>query len=122
MVYYELLENNAIGRTTNNIKIAQLHNYYNTDHIAKSEEDFIFAFDGNKYLKGTEPIKPQEEIDKENAFLRVQELKTFLANEDFKTIKFIQGKLSQEEFALVVEQCDKWRQEINELEAKYGII
>ena len=68
----------------------------------------------------------EEEIlelqNKDFAFERIEELKALLANEDFKTIKFIQGKLSQEEFALVVEQCDAWRNEINELEAKYGII
>lgn len=60
--------------------------------------------------------------EKETALLRIEELKSLLTNEDFKTIKFIQGKLSQEEFDKVVAQCDEWRKEINELEAKYGII
>lgn len=60
--------------------------------------------------------------EKELAGFRIEELKEKLAAEDFKTIKYIQGKLSQEEFDKVVAQCDEWRKEINELEAKYGII
>lgn len=60
--------------------------------------------------------------EKENAIDRIRELKDMLSSQDFKTIKFIQGKLSQEEFDKVVAQCDEWRKEINELEAKYGII
>lgn len=76
-------------------------------------------------MSGAVEMTEEEQIflnEKENAIERIRELKDMLSSQDFKTIKFIQGKLSQEEFALVVEQCDKWRQEINELEAKYGII
>ena len=60
--------------------------------------------------------------EKEIATIRIEKLKQNLSNEDFKTIKYIQGKLSKEEFDAVVVQCDEWRKEINELEVKYGII
>lgn len=107
MVYYELLEDGTIGRYTNNIKIAQINNYYDEKRVTNLEEDIICAYNGKKYLKGSEPQKPQELIDKENALLRIKELKENLEKEDFKTIKYIQGKLSQEEFDLVVSQCEE---------------
>ena len=65
MIYYELLEDNTIGRSTNNIKVAQLNGYYNIGRIVEDEEDIVTAYDNKRYLKGTEPAKPQELIDQE---------------------------------------------------------
>ena len=65
MIYYELLQDNTIGRSTNNIKVAQSHGYYNENRIVESEKDIITAYDNKRYLNGTEPVKPQELIDQE---------------------------------------------------------
>lgn len=70
MVYYEILEDGTIGRSTNNIKVAKLNNYYNENNITFSEEDIIVAYDNKRYLKGTEPEKPQELIEKEQNEIR----------------------------------------------------
>lgn len=56
-------------------------------------------------------------MDKETYF-RIEELKRLLEKEDFKTIKYVQGKLTEEEFAKVTAQCEAWREEINQLEQK----
>lgn len=65
MIYYELLEDKTIGRSTNNIRVAQLNGYYNENQIIESEDDVVIAYDNKRYLKGTEPAKPQELIDQE---------------------------------------------------------
>ena len=48
---------------------------------------------------------------------RVRELKKLLADTDYKAIKYAEGVLSEEEYAVVKEQRIAWRKEINELEA-----
>lgn len=64
------------------------------------------------------PEQIDQEIELCKKLERIKELKKLLADEDFKTIKFIQGKLSQEDFDVVIQQCDEWRKEINRLEAE----
>lgn len=49
---------------------------------------------------------------------RMELLKVLLHQQDYKTIKYMQGVLSKEEFAEVCEQCQSWRKEINEIEAQ----
>lgn len=93
----------------------------------KLYENGVFVGTSTLLLSNYECIKMTEDElhtmqEKELDMKRIQELKEMLSNEDFKTIKFIQGKITQEEFDKVVAQCDEWRKEINELEAKYGII
>lgn len=53
---------------------------------------------------------------KEIAEPRIRELKQLLASQDYKTIKYMQGELTEEEFAEVKAQCKSWRDEINKLE------
>ena len=74
MIYYELLEDGTIDRSTNNIKVAQMNGYYNENHVVENEEDIVYGYDNKRYLKGQEPVKPQELIDKENAVIRIEEL------------------------------------------------
>lgn len=47
---------------------------------------------------------------------RIRELKQLLASQDYKTIKYMQGELTEEKFAEVKAQCKSWRDEINKLE------
>lgn len=55
---------------------------------------------------------PIEEIREE----RIQELKQFLINSDYKAIKHSEGLLTDEEYAPIKAQRQAWRDEINELE------
>lgn len=54
---------------------------------------------------------------REYAKRRIFQLKQLLANEDYKTIKYIHGELTIEEFESVKYRCKLWRDEINRLEA-----
>ena len=73
------------------------------------------------------PAKEKEEIfenikvyipysQKEKIKKRIIELKEKLSSLDYKTIKFVQGHLSTEEFEKVKIECEKYRNEINSLE------
>ena len=80
MIYYELLEDNTIGRYTNNIKLAKKNGYFNENQIANNDEEFVFGYDNKRYLKGNEPIKPQEYIDRELLEQELLELHDWLDN------------------------------------------
>lgn len=73
------------------------------------------------------PAKEKEEIfedikvyvpysQKEKITKRIKELKEKLSSLDYKTIKFVQGHLSTEEFEKVKTECETYRSEINSLE------
>ena len=49
---------------------------------------------------------------------RINELKTYLKATDYKSIKYAEGELSEEEFEPIKEQRKAWRAEINELQAQ----
>ena len=49
---------------------------------------------------------------------RIIFLKRLLEASDYKVLKHIEGKLSQEEYDATLRQRQKWRDEINELEAQ----
>lgn len=49
---------------------------------------------------------------------RIEELKALLAGTDYKTLKYVEGRLSAEEFELSNAQREAWRAEINLLEGE----
>ena len=50
---------------------------------------------------------------------RIDELKTLLAESDYKTLKYVEGALSQQEYLESCTQRAAWRDEINMLEQEY---
>lgn len=68
----------------------------------------VDSFVDGKLVKGTL---------KEDTFARILELKKKLAETDYKLMKFMEGELSEEEYAPIKVQRQEWRKEINELEA-----
>ena len=89
----------------NFIKI-EVDDKYSDFQITDFNDDLTFSVE-----------KYQSRKQKTVAVQRIAELKQLLANEDYKTIKYVQGKLTDEEFAKVTAQCDAWREEINKLES-----
>lgn len=77
-------------------------------------------FERLKNLPKTEIILTEEQIQTElkraKNLERIRELKQLLASQDYKTIKYMQGELTEEEFEKVKAQCKSWRDEINKLE------
>lgn len=47
---------------------------------------------------------------------RLEELYTLLIQSDYKTLKHIEGQISDDEFEAIKAQRQAWRDEINELE------
>ena len=69
--------------------------------------------------------KPQEEKDAETEAARIDainteiaELKSDLANTDYKAIKYAEGWIAEEEYAVIKAERQAWRDRINELEAE----
>lgn len=77
-------------------------------------------FERLKNLPKTEIVLTEEqiqaELERRVKESRIRELKQLLASQDYKTIKYMQGELTEEEFAEVKAQCKSWRDEINKLE------
>ena len=70
------------------------------------------AWNGNWYVSGYAPQKPEEVIKQE----RIAELKQLLADSDYWTSKYCDGEYTDEEWAEKVAQRKAWREEIRELE------
>lgn len=47
---------------------------------------------------------------------RIMELQRNLVNTDYKTLKYIEGELSQEEYDISCKEREEWREEIRKLE------
>lgn len=67
-----------------------------------------------------------EQMEKENKFFRLVELKQLLANTDYKVIKCLEAKELEEEMpydlqALII-QRKAWREEINNLEFQISML
>lgn len=63
-------------------------------------------------------LTPEQEkqIIKIETLSEIEKLKEFLNNTDYKALKFIDGALSEEEYAPIREERQKARDKINELE------
>lgn len=64
-----------------------------------------------------EEIARNEQSEKQS---RLNELKLFLAETDYKAIKYAEGKYTEEEYAPISEQREAWREEIRALEKQLG--
>ena len=71
------------------------------------------AYDYSWYIKGYAPSKPQSLINEE----RVCELLRQLKNTDYVAAKIAEGAATKEEYAEIISNRQKWRDEINRLQA-----
>ena len=55
MIYYELMSDGTIGRSTSNKKIAQSLGLNLT-----TNQEIVYGFDGKRYFKGQEPTPPEQ--------------------------------------------------------------
>ena len=67
-----------------------------------------------KYDLATDSFKEVKDYSKD--FLRIDQLKEKLSSTDYQAIKFMEGVLSEEEYAPIRAQRQEWRAEINRLE------
>lgn len=108
MVYYEILEDGTIGRSTDNSRVAQALSLN-----LVTDNRIVYGWNGKRYIAGTEPAKPQFLIDQE----KIEELKEKLKATDYVVIKIAEGAATTEEYAEVIKNRVAWRKEINELES-----
>ena len=59
--------------------------------------------------------------EEEKAKIRIAELKSLLAETDYKAIQFAEGEITAEDFEPIKLQRRNWRVEINKLQQEYGI-
>lgn len=54
MIYYEILNDNTVGRSTNDPNVAQKFGF-----LFQTEQEIVYGCDGKRYLKGSEPTPPE---------------------------------------------------------------
>lgn len=79
----------------------------------RQPDDNYFIIDG-EIVKVEDPLK--------TLTVRINELKRNLADTDYKILKYIEHKLSEEEYTDISTQRQQWRDEINELEEQLNSI
>ena len=84
--------------------------------IGMKKMDVEQAYNGNWYVEGYAPVKP-EPTEEEIKQMRIAELKKLLASTDYTVIKIAEGAATAEDYADVIAQRQTWRAEINRLEA-----
>lgn len=82
--------------------------------LGMSEMDVEQAYNGDWYITGYAPEKPQDLIIREE----ITELKEKLSASDYAVIKIAEGAATGEEYAELIQQRGEWRAKINELEAE----
>ena len=85
------------------------------------QKKIIDEFERLSNLPNQEIVLTEEQIKNEiehsRKVQRIEELKKLLSSQDYKTIKYMQGELTEDEFLEVKAQCKIWRDAINALEA-----
>lgn len=76
----------------------------------------IDKFVDGKIVKDEEKYK--EKLEKMEKAKRIQELKKYLADTDYKVFKYMDGEISEEDYAVIKQSRKDAREEINRLEGE----
>ena len=98
------------GEIPNETKIVEIEEQYQDCAFEDFDKDFNFSIEQYNLRK-----------QKENAELKIAELKTLLAGYDYIGVKIATGRATKEEYSDEIKQMNEWANEINELEEKYKI-
>lgn len=74
-------------------------------------QKFIYNKDTDEILNNPNYIENRREIE-----AQIKEYKELLSSSDYKAIKYMEGYLTEEEYAETKIQRQEWRNKINELE------
>ena len=84
------------------------------------KEDLAKIGNGYKFDLATKTIvvdtEYQKEKEQEEIANKIAELKIKLEQTDYKTIKYVEGYITEEQYIPIKEQRQLWRDEINKLE------
>lgn len=90
---------------------------YYIDEKAVSWDEFLLALNSGNYTL-IEATETEEKLKTGNPKRDIEVLKGKLAATDYKALKYVEGFLSEAEYAATKAQRQAWRDEINALEAK----
>ena len=102
MYYYKRKDGTEYGTSATPVE--------ETDEIIPVTQEEYEAFTAPRF---TAPVFTKEQIKKR---IRIDVLKGFLANTDYKAIKFAEGEISDEEYTPTRLDRRAWREEINQLQ------
>ena len=107
-----------------------------TDEWLEVKEEKLLKnklIDNFKYIKGLiiddgivvdveiNSLKKEKNIKRNEIINQIYVIKQKLFDTDYQALKYAEGQLSEEEYALIKEQRQAWRDEINELEASLEV-
>ena len=119
VIFYEkIYEDGHLGTLTESAEWAYKLGWFE-NRISKNEVQ-ISDVNGYTYLKEACPMKPPEDIQREEYAAEIQALKRSLAETDYKAIKYAEGVMADEDYQATGIQRQAWRRRINELEALIG--
>lgn len=72
---------------------------------------FIYDIENDEILENPSYIANRNEIEN-----KIAQYKKLLSDSDYKTLKYMEGYLTEEEYAETKAQRQEWRDKINELE------
>lgn len=110
MLYVKEIIDHKIGDRTPFKKVADQMGW----SLAIDESETEKAYNGDLYVKGYAPKKPDNVIKQE----RIDELKSLLSGADYWGQKYIDGEYTAEEWEQKKAQRMAWRAEIRQLEAE----
>lgn len=118
MFYEKIYEDGHLGTYTESAeqayKLGWLDNYIPKDEVQQSDVNGYF------YRKEVCPMRPPEDIQREEYAAEIRTLKKSLADTDYKAIKYAEGVMTDEDYQATGIQRQAWRRRINELEALIG--
>lgn len=92
--------------------------------LATEDGIFLYTYDGSAAHRRTDKDIEAERKEREDAAAeaaknaRIAELKRFLFDSDYAVIKIAEGAATKEEYAELIAQRERWREEIRELEGE----
>ena len=114
-IYYnKIYEDGHLGSSTESAEMAYIFGWFN-NRVSKDDVE-VSDVNGFIYLKDKCPHKTQEQLARDEAKIRIAELKKYLSDTDYKAIKFAEGALTIVEYESDRVARANARREINELE------
>lgn len=113
--YEKIYEDGHLGSFTQSAELAyksgwDLNNYIAIEDTQQSD------INGWTYRKEVCPMKTEADLLKNQYRLEIQQLKKALSDSDYKAIKYAEGQISEDEYAVIKAERQGYRDRINYLE------
>lgn len=113
--YEKIYDDGHLGSFTQSAELAYKSGWDLNNYIA-IEETQQSDINGWTYRKDLCPMKTEEDKLKDQYRLEITQLKKQLSDTDYKAIKYAEGQISEEEYAVIKAERQGYRDRINYLE------